>query len=87
MDFSEIASKYYQKINESNREKILEEIFSGTYKLITAFNEKSQAINSEAKAVGEISADLNKKNKGDERSKQEFEAAMAKFNDINNLFR
>jgi hypothetical protein len=35
-----------------NREKILEEIFSGTYKLIEAFNEKSQLINAEAKAVG-----------------------------------
>lgn len=37
--------------------------------------------------MGEISADLNKKNKGDDRSKQEFEDVMAKFNDINNLFR
>lgn len=52
MNFSEIASNYYQKVNETNREKILEEIFSGAYKLILAFNEKSQAINSEAKAVG-----------------------------------
>lgn len=52
MNFSEIASKYYQKITETNRENILEEIFSGTYKLITAFNEKSQTIYAEAKVVG-----------------------------------
>ena len=38
MNFSEIACKYYQTINENNRQKVLEQIFSGTYKLIEAFN-------------------------------------------------
>ena len=52
MNFSEIASKYYKQINEGNREKVLEEIFSGTYKLIEGFNQKSQTINHEAKTVG-----------------------------------
>ena len=52
MNFSEIASKYYKQINQANREKILEEIFQGTYKLIEGFNQKSQTINAEAKAVG-----------------------------------
>ena len=66
---------------------MLEEIFQGTYKLIEGFNQKSQAINAEAKAVGEISSDLNKRNKGDEKNKKEFEDVMAKFNEVNNLFR
>jgi hypothetical protein len=52
MDFSEIASKYYKKMEGSNREKILEEIFSGSYKLIEGFNEKTKQIESEAKKVG-----------------------------------
>lgn len=38
MNFSDIASKYYKKFDGNNREKILEEIFSGTYKLIEGFN-------------------------------------------------
>ena len=44
-------------------------------------------INAEAKAVGEISNELNKKNTGSDKSKKEFEDAISKFNDINNLFR
>lgn len=52
MNFSQIASKYFKQINPGNREKILEEIFQGTYKLIQGFNQKSQTINAEAKAVG-----------------------------------
>lgn len=31
--------------------------------------------------------DLNKRNKGDEKSKKDFEEVMSKFNDINSLFR
>lgn len=65
----------------------MEEIFSGTYKLIEGFNEKTRQIESEAKKVGEVSADLNNRNKGDDRSKKDFEEVMSKFNDINNLFR
>jgi hypothetical protein len=38
MNFSDIANKYYKKIDQGNREKVLEEIFSGTYKLIENFN-------------------------------------------------
>jgi hypothetical protein len=87
MNFSEIASKYYKQISEANREKVLEEIFQGTYKLIEGFNQKSQNINAEAKAVGEISSDLNKRNKGDDKNKKDFEEVMAKFNEVNNLFR
>lgn len=87
MNFSQIASKYFKQINPGNREKILEEIFQGTYKLIQGFNQKSQTINAEAKAVGQISADLNKRNKGDEKNKKDFEDVMAKFNEVNNLFR
>ena len=34
MNFTDIANKYYKKINESNREQILDEIFHSTYKLI-----------------------------------------------------
>lgn len=30
---------------------------------------------------------LNKKNKGDEKSKKQFEEVLSKFNDVNNLFR
>jgi hypothetical protein len=30
---------------------------------------------------------LNKRNKGDEKSKKEFEEVLSKFNDVNNLFR
>lgn len=44
MDFSDIASKYYKRLDGSNREKILEEIFYGTYKLIEGFNEKTRQI-------------------------------------------
>lgn len=87
MNFSEIASKYYKKLEGGNKEKILEEIFSGTYKLIEGFNEKTRQIEAEAKKVGEVSADLNNRNKGDDRSKKDFEEVMSKFNDINNLFR
>mgnify|MGYP000910382215 FL=1 len=87
MNFGEIASKYYRKIEPGNQEKVLEEIFSGTYKLIEGYNERSQGILAEVKAVGEISADLNKRNKGEDKSRKDFEVVMAKFNDINNLFR
>ena len=55
--------------------------------MIEGFNQKSQTINHEAKVVGEISDDLNKRNKGDDKSKKNFEEVMAKFNEINNLFR
>ena len=41
----------------------------------------------EAKEVGEISTNLNKKNKGDQKSKKEFEEVLSKFNDINNLYK
>ena len=44
MNFSEIASKYYKRLDGTNREKILEEIFSGTYKLIEGFNERTRQI-------------------------------------------
>jgi hypothetical protein len=37
--------------------------------------------------VGEISAGLNTRNKGDDKSKKEFEEVMSKFNEINNLYR
>lgn len=30
---------------------------------------------------------MNKKNKGDENSKREFEVVMGNYNDVNNLFR
>jgi hypothetical protein len=30
---------------------------------------------------------LNKRNKGDERSKKDFEEVLSRFNEINNLFR
>jgi hypothetical protein len=30
---------------------------------------------------------LNKRNKGDDKSKKDFEEIMSKFNDINNLYR
>jgi TPP-dependent trihydroxycyclohexane-1,2-dione (THcHDO) dehydratase len=73
MDFSDIASKYYKKFDANNREKILEEIFSGTYKLIEAFNEKTRQIEAEAKKVGEVSTGLNARNKGDDKNKKEFE--------------
>ena len=38
-------------------------------------------INAEAKAVGETSSELNRKNQGgNEKNKKEFEDVMAKFN-------
>lgn len=87
MNFTDIANKYYKKINETNREQILDEIFHSTYKLIEGFNTKVKEIESEAKRVGEVSLELNNRNKGDDRSKKEFEEVMAKFNDISNLYR
>jgi len=44
MDFLGIANKYYKKINENNREQILNEIFSSTYKLIEEFNARVKRI-------------------------------------------
>jgi hypothetical protein len=44
-------------------------------------------IEENAKKVGDISSNLNKKNKGDESSKKEFEVVMGNFNDVCNLFR
>jgi hypothetical protein len=59
---------------------VLDEIFSGTFKLVEAFNEKSKAIEAEVRKVGEISLDLNKRNKGDDKNKKEFEEVINKFN-------
>jgi len=34
MNFSEIASQYYRKLEQMNKNKILDEIFAGTFKLV-----------------------------------------------------
>ncbi len=49
---------------------MLEKVFGKAYKLIEGFNEKAKNIEENAKRVGEISSNLNKKNKGDENSKK-----------------
>ena len=49
---------------------MLEKVFGKAYKLIEGFNEKAKKVEENAKRVGEISSNLNKKNKGDESSKK-----------------
>ena len=73
MNFADIANKYYKQIDETNRERILDEIFHSTYKLIEGFNNKVRQIEVEAKKVGEVSCELNNRNKGDDRNKKDFE--------------
>ena len=55
--------------------------------MISSFNNKAKTLEQEAQKVGDVSLSLNKKNKGDETTKKEFEIVMSKFNDINGLFR
>ena len=55
--------------------------------MIEAFNDKAKTLESDAQSVGEIALNLNKKNKGDETVKKEFEIVMSKFTDISNMYR
>lgn len=69
LDYSRIAQEYFVE-SQNSKEQVLEKIFGKAYKLIEAFNEKARYIEEQAKQVGEISGNLNKKNKGDDSSKK-----------------
>lgn len=86
MNFNEIAQANFKSGNQS-KDQILEKIFAPAFKLIEGFNERARDVETDAKHVGDISITLNKKNKGDDSAKKEFENIMNKFNEVNNLFR
>ncbi len=69
IDYNEVAQTYLKDPQDS-KEAMLEKVFGKAYKLIEGFNEKAKKIEENAKRVGEISSNLNKKNKGDESSKK-----------------
>jgi hypothetical protein len=65
---------------QGQKEKIFEKIFGQVYKMIEKYNQLVVSLEGEARQVGEVSMNLNKKNKGDEKSKKEFEDVLSKFN-------
>lgn len=65
---------------QGQKEKIFEKIFGQVYKMIEKYNQLVVNLEAEARQVGEVSMNLNKKNKGDEKSKKEFEDVLSKFN-------
>ena len=55
--------------------------------MIEKYNKVVIELENQAKETGEVSMSLNKKNKGDDKSKKQFEEVLSKFNEINNLYR
>ena len=87
IEYSEMAQKFFKEAQD-NKEAVLDKIFGKAYKMIEMFNEKAKRVEEEAKEVGEVSTNLNNKNKGgDENTKRDFEVVMKNFGEVNNLFR
>lgn len=71
IDYNQVAQEYFHE-SKNSKEQVLEKIFGKAYKLIEGFNEKAKYVEEHAKQVGEVSGNLNKKNKGDDSAKKEF---------------
>lgn len=69
MDFQQLTQTHFRDSNQS-KEAVIEKIFDPAYKMIQSFNEKAKNVQSDAGKVGDISINLNKKNKGDDSSKK-----------------
>jgi len=87
IDYNEVANKYFKEAQMGNKEGIFKKVFGDGYGMIEKFNQRAKDLEKEAGSVGDIANNLNKKNKGDDKSKREFEEVSSKFNEINNLFR
>lgn len=69
IDYTQVAQENFGE-SKNSKEQVLEKIFGKAYKLIEAFNEKAKYVEEQAKRAGDISGNLNKKNKGDESNKK-----------------
>jgi hypothetical protein len=88
IDYKEEANKNFKEATvPGQKEKIFEKIFGQVYKMIEKYNKLVVELEAQAKEAAEVSNSLNRKNKGDEKSKKEFEDVLSKFNEVNNLFK
>ena len=70
IDYKEEANKYFKEAQSGQKEKIFEKIFGQVYKMIEKYNKLVVELEAHAKEAAEVSSSLNKKNKGDEKSKK-----------------
>lgn len=69
LNLQQLVQTYFRDGNQ-DKSAATDKIFAPAYKMIEEFNAVSKSVEEDAKKVGDISIQLNKKNQGDESAKK-----------------